>query len=117
MFILPPCFNSNVICQVDYRFWAEPSSLDQVEYAQDISPKTLEFFEEYFEVPYTLSKMDMISPPDYTYMGMENWGLCTYRDVAFYYKEGVTDVKKKQWIAMVIAHEIAHQVKCIIDRP
>ena len=115
MFILPPF--SNVICQVDYRFWAEPSSLDQVEYARDISPKTLEFFEEYFEVPYTLSKMDMISPPDYTYMGMENWGLCTYRDVAFYYKEGVTDVKQKQWIAMVISHEVAHQVKCILDRP
>uniref|UniRef100_A0A674CMF8 Aminopeptidase n=1 Tax=Salmo trutta TaxID=8032 RepID=A0A674CMF8_SALTR len=40
---------------------------------------------------------------------MENWGLVTYRETALLYEEGVSSTSNKEWIATVIAHELAHQ--------
>jgi glutamyl aminopeptidase len=40
---------------------------------------------------------------------MENWGLITYRETSLLFSESQTSVIAKQWIAVVIAHELAHQ--------
>ena len=104
---------SNVICQVRFRIWSEPSSLDQTEYARDIGPKILKFFEDYFRVPFPLPKQDMIAIPDFAAGAMENWGLITYRETALLYKEGVSAASNRQRIAIVVSHELAHQVKCV----
>ena len=40
---------------------------------------------------------------------MENWGLITYRETSLLYSEDATSVEGKQWIAVVVAHELAHQ--------
>jgi len=40
---------------------------------------------------------------------MENWGLITYRETSLLFSEAQTSVIAKQWIAVVIAHELAHQ--------
>jgi len=69
----------------------------------------LEFFETYFKVPFPLPKQDMIAIPDFGAGAMENWGLITYRETALLYKEGVSAASNKQRIALVIAHELAHQ--------
>merc|ERR1711971_1023922 len=94
---------------VRFRIWSEPSSLDQTEYARDIGPKILKFFEEYFNVTYPLPKQDMIAIPDFSAGAMENWGLITYRETALLFKPGVSALGNKQRIAIVISHELAHQ--------
>ena len=94
---------------VRFRIWSTPNSLEQTEYAKDIGPKVLEYFESYFNVPYPLPKQDMIAIPDFGAGAMENWGLITYRETALMYKQGVSSAKSKQRIAMVISHELAHQ--------
>lgn len=43
---------------------------------------------------------------------MENWGLITYRETAILYDSQETSTAAYQWVAIVIAHEIAHQVNC-----
>ena len=41
---------------------------------------------------------------------MENWGLITYRETALLYNETENPVNSQQRVAVVIAHELAHQV-------
>ena len=64
---------------VRFRIWTEQNSLDQAEYARDIGPKILEYFEQYFNFTFPLPKQDMIAIPDFGAGAMENWGLITYR--------------------------------------
>jgi aminopeptidase N len=40
---------------------------------------------------------------------MENWGLITYRTTAVLFDEKASDVKYKNRVAYVVAHELAHQ--------
>ena len=87
---------------VRFRIWSTPNSLDQTEYAKDIGPQMIEYFESYFNVPFPLPKQDMIAIPDFGADAMENWGLITFRESALMYKQGVSSAKSKQKIAMII---------------
>ena len=64
---------------VRFRIWSLPASLDQTAYAGQIGPRVLQYFENYFRVPFPLPKQDMIAIPDFGAGAMENWGLITYR--------------------------------------
>ena len=53
----------------------------------------------------------MIAIPDFSAGAMENWGLITYREVAILYEEGKSSRSDKEYVAIVVAHELAHQVQ------
>ena len=53
--------------------------------------------------------LDLIAIPDFGAGAMENWGLITYRETSLLYSEDETSVQSKQWIGVVVAHELAHQ--------
>jgi aminopeptidase N len=40
---------------------------------------------------------------------MENWGLVTYRETALMIDEAKASPQSKQRVAIVVAHELAHQ--------
>ena len=46
---------------------------------------------------------------------MENWGLITYRMVALLYDSEESSTSSQQWVAVVVAHELAHQVGTLGD--
>ena len=52
----------------------------------------------------------MIAIPDFAAGAMENWGLITYRETAMLYEPGVSSEGNKQRVAVVVSHELAHQV-------
>ena len=58
----------------------------------------------------TLS-VDLFAIPDFSAGAMENWGLITYRETALLYDEDTDPATSKQRVAVVIAHELAHQVR------
>uniref|UniRef100_A0A4W5R4C7 Aminopeptidase n=1 Tax=Hucho hucho TaxID=62062 RepID=A0A4W5R4C7_9TELE len=99
--------------RVDIKTYARPEAIKagHAKYAADITGNILAFYEskEVFGMQYPLSKLDQIALPDFSAGAMENWGLVTYRETALLYEEGVSSTSNKEWIATVIAHELAHQ--------
>jgi len=94
---------------IKVRLYAPQEQIDQVEYASTIADDLFTFYEEYFEIKYTLPKSDMIAIPNFLFGAMENWGLITYRDWNLLYKPNVSSSANKQRVAEVVSHELAHQ--------
>jgi len=93
---------------VKVRVYATPDKVGLVDFALDTAVKGLEFFEEYYGVPYPLPKQDLIGLPDFSAGAMENWGLITFRESVLYVDPKSTSIETKQFVAMVVCHELAH---------
>ncbi|KFQ38374.1 Endoplasmic reticulum aminopeptidase 1, partial [Mesitornis unicolor] len=94
---------------VKISVYTAPDKIDQADYALDAAVKLLDFYEDYFSIPYPLPKQDLAAIPDFQSGAMENWGLTTYRESALLYDPGKSSASSKLWITMVVAHELAHQ--------
>lgn len=55
--------------------------------------------------------LDLIAIPDFGAGAMENWGLITYRETSILYDSVESSSGAHQWVAVVVAHELAHQVR------
>ena len=71
--------------------------------------EALQFCETYFDIPYPLSKLDLIAVPDFAFGAMENWGAITFRENLLLHFAEHTSSAGMQRIGEIIAHEIAHQ--------
>ncbi|NWJ10077.1 ERAP1 aminopeptidase, partial [Crypturellus undulatus] len=86
-----------------------PDKIHQADYALNAAVKLLDFYEDYFSIPYPLPKQDLAAIPDFQSGAMENWGLTTYRESALLYDPAKSPASSKLFITMIIAHELAHQ--------
>ncbi|ESR66288.1 hypothetical protein CICLE_v10007414mg [Citrus x clementina] len=93
----------------DVRVYCQVGKANQGKFALNVAVKTLELYKEYFAVPYSLPKLDMIAIPDFAAGAMENYGLVTYRETALLYDDQHSAAANKQRVATVVAHELAHQ--------
>lgn len=91
------------------RVFTTPGKKERAEFALEVAKKSLEFYARYFGIPYPLPVLDMIAAPDFASGAMENWGAVIYRESALLVDPDHTAAEDKQWVAMVIAHELAHQ--------
>ncbi|KAM4672668.1 glutamyl aminopeptidase [Amazona ochrocephala] len=91
------------------RVYAQPLQMHTAEYAANVTKIVFDFFEEYFNVSYSLPKLDKIAIPDFGTGAMENWGLITYRETNLLYDVNESATSNKQRVAAVIAHELVHQ--------
>ena len=95
---------------VEVNVWATPAqSEDTLNFALDIATRSIDFYDEYFGVPYPLPKSDHVALPDFSSGAMENWGLITYRESCLLADPKLTPESSKRFIATVIAHELSHQ--------
>ncbi len=94
---------------VQVRVFTTKGKSRQAKFALEVAIKSLEFYNEYFDIPYPLPVLDMIAIPDFESGAMENWGAVTYRETALLVDEKNSSLPNKQWTALVIAHELAHQ--------
>jgi aminopeptidase N len=90
------------------RTYATPDNIKHTQFALDTAVKTLEFYNEYFDIPYPLAKCDFIALPDFASGAMENWGCITFREQALIVDPENTSLHLKQYVANVIAHELTH---------
>lgn len=82
---------------------------ETLRYGLDMSIRLLDFYEDYFGVPFPLSKIDHVALPDFDAGAMENWGLITYRETALLVHPERSTLASKQYVAAVISHELSHQ--------
>lgn len=87
---------------------ATPAHKGYLELPMEYTIKLLAFYEKYFGIRYPLPKLDVIAVPDFSASAMENWGAITFREHTLLVKED-SPMPDKQYTAMVIAHELAHQ--------
>ncbi|HJT81209.1 MAG TPA: M1 family metallopeptidase [Chthoniobacterales bacterium] len=77
-------------------------------YALESSAKILQYYNEYFGVPYPLPKLDHIALPGGFGGAMENWGGITYFESILLFDPEKNSDQTKHDIFAVIAHEMAH---------
>ena len=88
--------------------WTTRGKESQAGFALDTSVKLLGYFNEYFNIPYPLPKLDHIAIPDFAAGAMENWGCITYRETALLVDPENSSAGTRQRVAEVVAHEMAH---------
>jgi aminopeptidase N len=81
------------------------------QYALDAAVDLLGYYNEYFDTPYPLPKLDLVAGPGNSqfFSAMENWGAIFYFDYVLLLDPKLSTEKDKQDVYTVVAHEMAHQ--------
>ncbi|MBR3232837.1 M1 family metallopeptidase [Candidatus Saccharibacteria bacterium] len=74
----------------------------------EIALRSLEYYDDIFQTPYPLEKLDQVAIPDFEAGAMENWGLVTYRESQFLCQKSSSSAVKKS-ATLTITHELSHQ--------
>lgn len=94
---------------VKIRTYATRYQVKHTEFALDIAVKCMDFYEDYYDIPFPLGKCDFVALPDFASGAMENWGLITFREQTLLMDPMNTSLATKQYVAIVVAHELTHQ--------
>lgn len=104
-----PFYNSNInktIPKINGYSFSE--DIDKIEWTINKVKESLDFFEEWFSIPYPLEKLDIVSVPVFSSAAMENWGIIVYNNKYCFYNKNMSD-KKKINLLEVTYHEVTHQ--------
>ena len=94
---------------VKVRTYSTPVHKGKLSYANEVLVKAMDFLEDYFAIPYPLTKFDQVALPDFAAGAMENWGCVTFREAALLFDPENSNLADKQYIADVVIHELSHQ--------
>ena len=97
------------------RVFTPPGKASLGTFALDVATKSLDLYDDYFDVPYPLPKLDMIAIPEFAMGAMENWGLVTYREVEVLVAPDAS-ADQKQRVTTVITHVcfVSSLVSCAV---
>ncbi|WP_447975452.1 M1 family metallopeptidase [Nitrospira sp. Kam-Ns4a] len=94
--------------QTPVRIWCVPGKRRLAAFGQRIAAFSLQFFEEYYGLPYPAEKLDLLAIPDFASGAMENLGAITFRETALLVDERTATHAELERVADVVAHENAH---------
>ncbi len=94
---------------VPIRACATPDKVQYGALALQSAEYILHYYDTYFGIKYPMPKLDMIALPDFEAGAMENFGAITYRETDFLVDEKTASIEAKKRVALVVAHEMAHQ--------
>lgn len=94
---------------VPIRACATPDKVQLGKFAVTSAEYILHYFNTYFGIKYPMPKLDMVALPDFEAGAMENFGAITYRETDLLLDESTASVDSKRNVALVVAHEMAHQ--------
>nr|XP_016849656.1 PREDICTED: thyrotropin-releasing hormone-degrading ectoenzyme [Anolis carolinensis] len=93
------------------RLYARPDAIRRGsgDYALNITRRLIEFYEDYFRMPYSLPKLDLLAVPKHPYAAMENWGLSVFVEQRILLDPSISSISYLLDVTMVIVHELCHQ--------
>jgi len=94
--------------ETQIRVLATKGKAELGRYALEASVQILQYYNDYFGVPYPLPKLDQIAIPGGFGGAMENWGGITYYETGLLFDPKNSSAEIKQNIYEVLAHEMAH---------
>jgi aminopeptidase N len=100
----------NRIDGVDVGVVVKRGDTGKAGYALEQAGKLLQYYNDYFGVPYPLPKLDLIAAPGEIAGGaMENWGAIFYSQSQLLFDPRTSTEQDRQLVFLVVAHEMAHQ--------
>jgi puromycin-sensitive aminopeptidase len=78
------------------------------EFALDVGTFALQFFADYYGIPYPGEKCDLVALPDFSFGAMENLGCVTFRETRLLLDPAEVTLDEMSGAALTIVHEIAH---------
>ena len=94
---------------VPIRACSTPDKVELTRFAVESAKYVLHYYDTYFGIKYPMPKLDMVALPDFEAGAMENFGCITYRETDLLVNSKTGDIPSKKRVAVVVAHEIAHQ--------
>ncbi|MES1913594.1 MAG: hypothetical protein MHM6MM_005777 [Cercozoa sp. M6MM] len=93
------------------RVFAPADRVDQAKWALEVAWRCVRYLTTLLDVDALaqLHKLDLVAVPDFDAGAMENWGLVTFRDTALLFDALDGTAAEQQRVAVVVAHELAHQ--------
>ena len=85
-----------------------PDAADLTAFAVEVGTFALQFFDEYYAIPYPGEKLDLVALPDFAFGAMENLGCVTFRESALLVDPATITQAEAAQVALTIVHEIAH---------
>jgi aminopeptidase N len=85
-----------------------PGKGELTPYAQDIGVRSLNFFADYYGIPYPDAKVDHVALPDFAQGAMENLGCITYRETYLLIDPETATQQELLGAVETVAHELAH---------
>ena len=97
--------------EVEVGVVARRGEIAKAKFALDAAAKLVGYYNDYFDVPYPLPKLDLVAVPGQSqfFGAMENWGAIRYLDRYLLLDPKLSTERDKQNIFITVAHEIAHQ--------
>ncbi len=107
---LEKVFDNDLISSNGIRIngYAEKSIVKNIKFSVIKTLEALEYYQKWFNINFTLPKIDIVSIPEFSAGAMENWGLITYREELLFCNDDTNIIDKIQ-IVNTIFHEMAHQ--------
>ncbi len=99
---------SETIDEVPVRICGRPEKKHELQFAMDVTRKSLHFLNEWYGIHYPFGKLDMVAVPDYEWGGMENTAAIYYRESFLLVDPTTSSATRRQSVAGLVSHELAH---------
>lgn len=87
--------------------YSTPGKSSQAQFALEMSTYAVEFFEDLFQYPFPLPKLDIVAVPNFPIGGMENWGcISCYEGILV--DERHSSCSSLGRAASLLCHEVSH---------
>lgn len=100
---------SQTVDGVEVSIITKNGDIEMGRFALQAAVETLDWFNDYFGVPYPLPKLDIVAAPGGGgFAAMENWGAILFFEQYLLVDPETTSEFARQFIYTTVAHEIAH---------